>query len=286
MDYYKILEVEPNCSEKELRKAYRVLTLRYHPDKNKECNAIQKFQHINEAFDTLRDPEKRQQYDMKLMSKDKTNSSTSTSSFVKPPPNPHHSINTLLSEMYAFHPHFQLFQPPFVVPLLHCDLYLTLEQSYEGGTFPIELERKGVVYISVPFGIDHHETLLLKGEGTPFGNGQFGDVLVRIVIDNKTEFIRKGLDLVIEKTISFKESLCGFSFVISHLNGRKLCLNNLENRMVVLNGSRKIIPQLGFRKCLTKENNAIVVGNLVVEFKVSFPDKLNLEQIKMIEELF
>src|SRR2546423_9089852 len=62
-DYYKILGVERNAAEEDIKKAYRKLARKYHPDVSKEANAKEKFQEVSEAYETLRDKEKRAAYD-------------------------------------------------------------------------------------------------------------------------------------------------------------------------------------------------------------------------------
>ncbi len=62
-DYYKILGVEKNASDMEIKRAFRKLAGKYHPDKNSSSDATEKFKEINEAYSTLSDPQKRKQYD-------------------------------------------------------------------------------------------------------------------------------------------------------------------------------------------------------------------------------
>ena len=63
-NYYNILEVPETANAEEIKKSYRRLSMKYHPDKNSDINATEKFQKISEAYETLGDTEKRQQYDM------------------------------------------------------------------------------------------------------------------------------------------------------------------------------------------------------------------------------
>ena len=62
-DYYKILGVSRDAKPEDIRKAYRKLAKQYHPDVNKESGAEEKYKEINEAYEVLKDPEKRQKYD-------------------------------------------------------------------------------------------------------------------------------------------------------------------------------------------------------------------------------
>merc|ERR1712170_317154 len=62
-DYYKILGVARGASDDEIKKAYRKLALKYHPDKNQTAGAEEKFKEIGEAYDVLSDPKKKQVYD-------------------------------------------------------------------------------------------------------------------------------------------------------------------------------------------------------------------------------
>jgi len=61
--YYEYLEIKSNAKDDEIRKAYRRLSVKYHPDKNKEAGAEERFQHINSAYEVLKDKDLRRVYD-------------------------------------------------------------------------------------------------------------------------------------------------------------------------------------------------------------------------------
>ena len=63
-DFYAVLGVSENASDDDVKKAYRRLAMKYHPDRNKEAGAADKFKDVNEAYQTLSDPPKRKEYDM------------------------------------------------------------------------------------------------------------------------------------------------------------------------------------------------------------------------------
>ena len=65
-NYYQILFIQKNATLQEIKKAYRILALEFHPDKNKSIHATEKFIEITEAYEILKDPIKRQEYDKKL----------------------------------------------------------------------------------------------------------------------------------------------------------------------------------------------------------------------------
>ncbi len=64
MDYYEVLGVSANASQEEIRKTYRQLSLKYHPDRNSDPTATEKYKEINEAYEVLGDTASRHKYDM------------------------------------------------------------------------------------------------------------------------------------------------------------------------------------------------------------------------------
>ena len=105
-----------------------------------------------------------------------------------------------------------------------------------------------------------------------------GDVKVVIKIENNTNFLRSGLDLILAKSISIKEALCGFTFEVKYITGRTYTINNNAGN-IIPNGYKKIIPSMGF----SRDGHT---GNLIIIFDVKFPEKLSeaaLEALKKID---
>ncbi len=134
------------------------------------------------------------------------------------------------------------------------------------------------LYITVPKGIDEGEIIILRDKGNISSEDCKGDVKLFIKIENNTEFKRNGLDLILEKTISVKEALCGFTFELKYITGKVYTINNSSGN-IINDGYKKIIPNMGF----SREQH---VGNLIIVFNIKFPEKLGeetLEQLKKID---
>lgn len=312
-NYYDILGVSQDAGELEIKKAYRGLTLKYHPDRNSSEEAKGLIQKINEAYETLGDKSKRKQYDMELQF-GMQGGMPGGMPFGNM--NEMNDINNLFNMMFGggmpgfggpggpeirifhgggpgnFHGggpgnfHAEFFHSINARPEpLQKHLQITIEQSYSGCTLPIEIERTIVnnntkrmesetVYINVPKGIDDNETVTLHEKGN-IVNDRKGEVRITFRVINDTPFKRSGLDLVYRQKINLKEALCGFSFEIIHLNGKKLCLNNNSNNTVIKPNFKKVVPNLG----MYREES---VGNMIIDFEIEFPDILTKEQVESL----
>jgi DnaJ-class molecular chaperone len=165
---------------------------------------------------------------------------------------------------------------------------INLDQVLNGGQFPIEIERwiiennmkiheKQTIYVDIPKGIDDGEMILLKEQGNMVDYDCKGDVKIFVKVLNNTSFERRGLDLFIEKHISLKESLCGFSFELKYINGKVYTINN-QTGNIIQPEYQKIIHNMGLTREKTK-------GNLIIQFKVDYPTSLTTEQIQKINEV-
>jgi DnaJ family protein A protein 2 len=162
---------------------------------------------------------------------------------------------------------------------------ISLLDAYKGCKTPITIERwnyennieyiqEETIYVDIPKGIDNNEIITIKEKGNKLSNSNKGDIEVRINITNETEFERNGIDLIYKKTISLKESLCGFNFTIKYIDGREFIINNKLGNIIPPD-FRKIINNLG----MTREN---VTGDLIIIFNVEYPKTISNEILEKI----
>ena len=309
-DYYEVLGINKGATESEIKKAYRTLSLKYHPDRNPNTEATTKFQEINEAYETLGDSALRKQYDMKGSIPEGMQFGGG-GGVGEQFQDLNHIFNMMFSGMPGMqgmqgmqgsHPHVNVFQhgqPANVRSQFHFSnqlkpinkqIELTMEQCYNGCVHSIVIERTIVsnnvtetvtetetetVYVNIPCGVNTGETVILSEKGN-IVNSRKGPVHIQIRVINSDIFIRDGIDLIYKKTIPLKDALCGFTIEINHLNGKKFALNNSSNPSIIKPNFKKIIPSLGMKR----ENTT---GNLIVIFDVEFPELLSREQIDLLK---
>ena len=303
---YEILNVNKSSSLDEIKKSFRKLSMKHHPDRNgNTVESTETFQKISEAFDILSNSEKKREYDMEQQFGGGGMSTGMPPGFPGVFMGGGININDILGEMMNgggggdgfMGPNIKVFrnghpvnfqqkmQKP--IPIVK-NIKVSLEQSYNGSNIPIEIERwihinnsKNVetetIYITIPKGIDNNEMIVIPNKGNIISDDNRGDIKICFTVENSfKEFTRNGLDLIYTKKLSLKESLCGFEFIITHLNGKVLTLKNANT--IIKPGGLKQIPNLG----LPRENN---IGSLIIKFEIDFPTKLSDEQISGLKNI-
>ena len=300
VDYYEVLEIERSANHEEIKRSYKRLAFEYHPDRNPDnTRAEEKFKEINEAYQTLGDPEKREMYKMKQKG---FNPFGMNMAGMGDP-----NIDPILRMFFGNNgfpgmggmggmPNVQIFRNGKPVnmqtfqkpePIMK-QITIELNHSYTGVNIPVEIERwiivnnqkkieKEKLYIQIPKGVDSGEIIIIKDKGNIVNENIKGDIKIYINVNNNTEFKREGLNLVLSKNISLKESLTGFKFDIKHLNGKTYTINN-DAGNIIPNDFVKEINSLGLKR-------GDVVGNLLIKFKVQFPEKLSEHQIEKLKEI-
>jgi DnaJ family protein B protein 4 len=303
--HYSVLGVNENATQDEIKKAYRSLSLKYHPDKNNNNNEnVDKFHKISDAYSILGDEIKRQEYNMSLNSPVGDNMNFHFGNIDE-------LFNTLFRqngfqfgmqpETFAQHgggnPNVRIFNGGFpsgpfqnmqkAIPIIQ-NIKLTMDHVLNGTQLPIEIERwiiennnkifeKETLYINIPRGVDDNEIIILPNKGNVINEHNKGDVKLFIKIENTTDFVRNGIDLLYTKTISLKEALCGFSFELKYINGKTYTINNTAGNIIPPD-YKKVIPEMG----LIREE---VRGNLIIHFNVIFPEKIELDKIELLKNI-
>jgi DnaJ-class molecular chaperone len=188
----------------------------------------------------------------------------------------------------VFHNGRQMPQQPKKPEPIKQTIFLTLKQAYEGSNaFMVSIHKRVTknsttnmenepLYIEIPEGIDDNEKVYLKNRGHILDN-LTGDIEITFKVNNDTDFIREGMNITINKEVSLKEALCGFSFEIDHINGKNYKISN-QSGNIVKPGYIREICGMGM-----KRNGQI--GRLFIKFNIKFPEKLSDEQIENISNI-
>lgn len=311
--FYEILGITKEASPIEIKKAYRGLSLKYHPDRNDSEEAKRKIVEINDAYETLSDASSKEEYDTKLQYGDNPFLNMN---------NEMPDVNNLFNMMFGGGmmggpmggmmggPHsginiigrgqnVRIFQrgpnnirselfTPNGPEHINTNIDITLKQCYNGEPITINnryytIENNSKQYqsdeinINIPKGINNGETIIIPNKGN-IVNSQRSELRIRVNILNNTKFQRNGLNLIYNKEITLKESLCGFEFMFEHLNGKKLNINTKDNPYIIKPNSNKVINNLG----IIKDN---IIGNLIINFEIKYPTELSNEQIEGLKNI-
>jgi DnaJ family protein A protein 2 len=141
----------------------------------------------------------------------------------------------------------------------------------EGYQFQKKKERK-VLDVGIEKGMRHNQKIVFAGMADEKPNAEAGDINFVVQEKDHDVFKRKGADLLITKTLSLNEALTGFSWKITHLDGREVVINSTPGEIIPAEdeGGRpfvKVVPNEG----MPSHGNPFVKGNLYVLFTVTFP---------------
>jgi len=306
MEYYGVLGLDKNASSQDIKKAYRKLALKYHPDKNEGDKASEeKFKEISEAYAVLSDKEKKQQYD--------TYGSTGFHQrYSQEDIFRNFNMDDILSQFgfggggrgrgsYRMNmgagggsPFSTVFgqaggggcggggcQKPAKGHDMTYQLSVTLEDVLNGAEKKIALRNNGTshnVNVRVPKGIESGKKLRLKGKGgqAPPG-GMPGDLFLKVDIAPHKLYERDGDNLIFERKISYSQACLGAKVDIETLDGKKFKVNVPAG----IQGDAKL--RLKGYGLPSGPNSGR--GDLFVKVGVVVPKELNEEQQEMITKL-
>ncbi len=236
-DYYKTLGVARDATQADIKRAYRKLARKFHPDVSKEPNAEARFKEVNEANEVLHDPEKRAAYDA-------LGSNWRAGQDFRPPPGGvHHDFHFGPDEAAEFSDFFSsIFGRDFHPGAQDhrrrrgqdqsVRLGIDLEEAYRGGTRQIRLDvpemgadgritpRTKTLNVRIPAGVTHGRQIRLAGQGAPgINGGHAGDLYLELEINPHRLFTAEGKDIQLRLPIAPWEAALGASVSVPTLGG-------------------------------------------------------------------
>jgi len=311
-DYYKVLGLDKGAGIEDIKKAYRKLALKYHPDRNPtdKKRAEEKFKEISEAYAVLSDPEKRKQYDE--FGTDAFRQKFSQEDIFR-----NFDINDILrgfgfgnlggeftwfggaggqggkrrvytqrradpfGDIFGEQAYGHREQAPSKDQDIEYNLSISLEEPVLGAEKKLSLRKGDIteeVSVKIPAGISSGKKLRLAGKGlrSPYG-GPAGDLYLNIQVLPHPIFSRDGDDLYVEKTVSFSQACLGTTIDVPTLGGP-------PKRMKVPPGtqSNTKIRMKGFGVPHLKGEGR---GDQYVRIFVDVPKRLNARQTELIKKL-
>jgi curved DNA-binding protein len=298
-DYYTILGIEKDASQDEVKRAYRRLARKYHPDVNKDPGAENTFKDVGEAYEVLKDPEKRTAYD-------KFGSNWQGGQDFKPPPNwdagfefsgggftgaEHGGYSDFFEELFGHGRFTQAGQRTAGFRMQgenqHAKIVIRLEDAFHGSKQTITLSRAQVdeqghvrtkphtLHVTIPKGITQGQRIRLKGQGNPgYGNAPNGDLFLEIAFGEHPLFHAEEMDIHHSLAITPWEAALGATVTVPSLGGpieMKIPPGSQGGRRLRLKG-----------RGLSNNNKS---GDQYITLRIIVPEPQNEEQKKLYQEM-
>lgn len=279
-DYYKVLGVAKGVSQRDLKKAYRKLAQKYHPDKNPgDPSAETRFKEINEAYDVLADAETRKEYDH----------ARDMGYFVGGPGGGQQYVRVedLFGRQTEGRSPFDLFggmgdlfgggrrsREPAPGRDVGTEMSLTFFEAIAGVTKDVNVENQ-TFKVKIPKGVEDGARIRLRGKGEPsYRGGRPGDLYVTVYVGRHPLYERSGADLYIEIPITFVEAALGAEVDVPTLDGKV----RLRIPPGTQSGKRFRVTGRGV------ERPSGTKGDLLVTVEVQIPTALTDEQTGLLEK--
>jgi curved DNA-binding protein len=291
IDYYKVLGVDKNASADDIKKAYRKLARKYHPDVNpNNKEAHKKFQEVNEANEVLSDPEKRKKYDQygkdwkhaeefekaRRQQQQQRQYTGGGEQFYGD--DEEHDFSDFFESLFGgMGSGRKKRATKFRGNDYHAQLHLSLREAYTTHQRTLTFDGKNI-RITIPGGVENEQKIVLKGHGAPGVNGgPNGDLYITFVIDDDPQFKRMGNDLYINADIDLYTAVLGGEATIETLSGKL----KLKVPAGTQNDAKTRVKGKGF-PVYKKENE---FGDLYITYKVKIPTNLSEKEKELFTQL-
>lgn len=289
-DYYKTLGVTREASADEIRKGYKKLARKYHPDMNPDdAEATEQFKKVQEAFDVLGDSEKREQYD-RYGTAFKSGAGPRpghTYTWKDASPGPGGAAEFDLGDIFGGQVDLggifgggspfgrqaagqQRRQRPLKGKDHRLEIEVPFQVAAEGGEHGLELQRDGKqerLTIKIPPGVNDGSVIRLAGEGNPgINGGDSGDLLVTIKVARHPYFRREGNHLLVEIPVTVSEAVLGAKVEVPTLTEGNMLLTVPPGSS---SGTKLRLREKGIPDRKTKQR-----GDQFVTIKIEVPTEL------------
>lgn len=294
IDYYKILGIDKSASQEDVKKAYKKLARKYHPDLNpNDPDAQHKFQEINEANEVLSDPEKRKKYDQYGENWKHADEYEAQQQQYRQYQNGQGG-GTYWSSSGDGSEFSDFFEQMFGGMGGRGGRSSKGSYGFRGQDYTTELQvsladaaktHKQIITvngknlrITIPAGIENGQTIKLKGQGGPGVNGgPEGDLYITFQIPEDSRFKRVGSDLYVTAPLNLYTAILGGEQIVETMDGKvKLKVNPGTQ-----NGSKVRLKGKGFP--VYKQEGAF--GDLIVTYSIDIPTNLTDKQKELFREI-
>lgn len=297
IDYYKLLELDKSATQADIKKAYRKLARKYHPDLNpNDKDAQAKFQQINEAHEVLSDPEKRKKYDeygkdwkhadqFEEARKQQAASGGFGGGFGGGQTHSYSgnfdddTFSDFFEQMFGGRARAEGAHRGrhFKGQDFNAELQLRLSDIYQSQKQTLTVNGKNI-RLTIPAGVENGQTIKIKGHGGQgVQGGPQGDLYITFNILNDTSFKREKENLYADKEISLTTAALGGEIEVNTFNGKV----KLKVKPGTQNDSKVKLKGKGFPKYKKTDQ----YGDLYITYKIKVPENLTEKQKHLFQEL-
>lgn len=309
-DYYDVLGISRSADEKEIKRAYRKLAKKYHPDTNPgDKQAEQKFKEVTEAYNILSDPEKKKLYDQYGFSAFEEGGGGNSGGF-----DDFFNSSGGFGNGSTYHQEFHfngehmgdvfddLFGSFFHGGMdsgyrsgdgftgsrsdrkgsdAHADIHISFDEAVFGCDKVLQVQNKNgttsSLKVHIPAGIDEGQSIRLKGKGSSgMGSGKNGDLMLKVHIAQKPGYERKGNDIYVTADIPYTTAVLGGEAIVPTLTGKVSCKIPAGTQ----SGSKIRLKNKG----IASLKNPAVKGDEYLIIQIAVPKNLSLEERQKLME--
>lgn len=288
IDYYGILGISKDASEQDIKKAYRKLARKYHPDLNpNDKEAEKKFKAVNEANEVLSHPENRKKYDEygehwkhadEIKNSERAQHQQRQTQYQTSGDFSGSDFSDFFESMFGHRASgAQSRNLKFRGQDYNAELQLDLTDVYKSHKRTLTVNNKNI-RLTIPAGVENGQVIKISGYGGPGVNGgPHGDLFIHFSITNNTKFKREGDNLYLTADLDLYTALLGGELLVDTFDGKAKLTIKPETQ----NGTKVKLKNKGFPKYKSEG----VFGDLYITFSIKTPKNLTAKEKELLKEL-